>query len=516
MLSIKKFEVTRLSYLQCRQIQKTYGSVVALADATLSVEKGEIRALLGGNGSGKSTLAKIIGCAAYADGGDIWFDGKRVDITSPIRARAAGIISTSQELSLFNHLTVEENLMMTNAPRVMRIFRNKKKSSETADKYLRKFGLEGFRKHKVQTLSDDQKYLVEFAKAIMTEPKLLIIDEITSALYREEVDLVKETLVELAAEGCTILFISHRMQEIYAICSSVTVMRNGRVINTHPLGSVTEEALLDEMIGVDRSAQSLAAGSDSGSDCAMDVPQQPFLVEATGLRLSGSRQSMNIEIKKGEMIGVAGLQGQGQSRLLRTLFGLEGPITVNIDGTARKIDSPLSAIRQGFAYLSGDRQKEGVFNGRTISENLEVVNYQVLRHGLFSEAELLAQFGVKYDSASQEIQTLSGGNQQKVVIARWVGTKPKLLLADDPTKGIDVGARRDVHRIFRDLVSDGASVIMSSSDDEELVQISEVVENYKVIVVYGGQIVAVLQGEDLTVSNIIASSIPRGANHEHH
>ena len=502
-----------LVYLKCIHIKKSFGAVIALEDATLSVEKGEIHAILGGNGSGKSTLARTIGGSVFPDGGEIWVDGKKVNIGSPIQSKKLGIVVTSQELSLFNNLTVEKNLSLSDKPGLLHIFRNKKQSVSKAKKLLKKFDLEEILYKDVSSLPENVKYLVEFAKAIQSNPKILIIDEITSALFRDDVLKVKEILNEMAQDGCAVIFISHRLQEIYSICSKVTVMRNGRIVDTHTI-DVSEDQLISEMIG-EAAGKSYALCKESDLECLNKTnDSNQKLLSLTDYRISGFDNKLNFEMNKGEMICIAGLQGQGQSQFLRSLFGINSHSNIYIDGAKTRIDSPRDAIKSGISYLSGERQKEGVFNGRSINENITVVNSQILFKNFFDVNSLLEKFGVKYKSTTQEIQTLSGGNQQKVITARWVGVKPKLILADDPTKGIDVVARKEVHGIFADLVNDGTSIIMSSSDDEEIVLMSEIIPRYRVFVFYNGQIVTVLQGKDISISNIISSSIPRGAKHE--
>lgn len=501
-----------MAYLECRQIRKSYGAVVALTDATLSLEAGEIRALFGGNGSGKSTLAKILGSAVSSDGGEIWFDGERIEATAPRDARERGIIFTSQELSLFRNLTVEENLAIAHARARAD---NRQSLRGFSDSILGKLSISELRNRKIDQLSDNQKYLVEFAKAVVARPRLLIIDEVTSSLYRDEVELVRQVIGELAKQGTAVLFISHRLHEIYAICSHATVMRNGRVIETYDLSTVSDDRLVSEMIGsgTKEAASAVAVNGDLVGDNSGDGGSE-VLFAVDNLSMTGFHETLDVSLKRGEMIGVAGLQGQGQSHFLKTLFGMHTPVHVTMEGTRLKIDSPAAAVKASIAYLSGDRQSEGAFYGRTISENLEIVNREVLKRREMDEAHILGQFAVKYDSSFQEIQTLSGGNQQKVVAARWIGAKPRLLLADDPTKGIDVGTRRDFHKILAELVAEGLGVIMSSSDDEELIQLAEVVSNYRVAVMYDGGIVRIFQKDELSLSKIISASIPRTVKSE--
>ena len=224
---------------------------------------------------------------------------------------------------------------------------------------------------------------------------------------------------------------------------------------------------------------------------------------------------MSFQVRKGEILGIAGLKGQGQSKLLQLLFGMHGPISVSLNGEELKIESPRKAIRKGIAFLTGDRVLDGIFMGRSISENLEVVNNIVFKRNQNKAEEILDQYNVRYTSAAQPIETLSGGNQQKVVIARWTSTQPRILLADDPTKGIDVAARKDVYDIFLDLAMTGSAVIFVSSDDEELARIRQITDLYRVCIMYAGRIVQVLEGEDITISNIISASLPRGEENGH-
>lgn len=499
-----------MGYFTCRNIAKTYGSVVALQDAALEVDKGEVRAVLGGNGSGKSTLAKIIGGAVNPDRAEIMLENRKLDLHSPIKARQQGIIVTSQELSLFPNLTVEENLTLINSPKRFFALRNNLAASQKAAMILERVGLPGIQKKMVNELPDDQKYLVEFAKALLQKPKIFVIDEITSALYREQVETVKEIIQKLSAQGCSILFISHRMPEIYSICSTVTVMRNGSVVSTYKLKEVTEDTLLRDMIGHD-------AGSlnyDSLEHKAQKAASDQVLFSVKELRIPGFKHEINLELHSGEVVGIAGLQGQGQSQLLKVLFGLSGTAEVRLDNNTVKIDSPKQAIQAGIGFLTGDRERDGVFKGRSISENLEVVNSNVLRKTGLEEKKLLSEYNVKYHSTRQPIDALSGGNQQKIVLGRWTGVQPKVLLLDDPTKGVDVPAREDVHQILGNLVSHGSAVIMVSSDEEELVRLADVIENYRVLVMYDGNFVSVLEGNNISLANIIAASMPRSNGHD--
>ena len=494
--------------LELRNVRKAFGAVVALKGVSLSAKSGEICSLLGGNGSGKSTLAKILGGSVFKDGGEIIVDGEKIEIHSPISAIRHGIAVTSQELSLLPNRTVLQNLSLLDVPRKFLFFEDRAAARSRAQKVLERVGLESMLFSLVSELSDNQKYLVEFAKALLFEPKILIVDEITSALRREEVALVGEIVKELAARGSTVLFITHRLNEIFDICSTVTILRNGEVANAYNLAEADENMLLSDMIGIEakKRLDSRIVNERSDAPNASET-----LLSVQGLGVPGhSGGPVDITLKRGEILGVSGLQGQGQSELLKALFGIFGAIDIEIGGERRKIENPRSAIAAGIGYLTGDRIRDGVFVGRSIGENLVPVNNVVLKLPRLDCNKVLQASNVKYKSASAPIETLSGGNQQKVIIARWTSVDRKVILADDPTKGIDVAARRDVHDVFRQLASGGAAIIFVSSDDEELVTMAKASENFSVVVMYNGAFVKHLYGKDINTNNIISASLPGG------
>ncbi|MCL6549032.1 MAG: sugar ABC transporter ATP-binding protein [Alicyclobacillus sp.] len=487
---------------ECRHIAKRYGSVVALQDASISVERGEIRAILGGNGSGKSTLAKIIGGAVVPDSGEMWLNGAPYRVQSPAQAKRNRVVITSQELSLLTNLSVEQNLVLPQIPVKAGLFLDRRAMRKQAEETLARLGLADIAGMPVASLPPNRQFMVEFAKALIQKPQVLVIDEITSALYREDVEIFKRVVRELSSEGCGILFISHRMPEIFSLCETVTVMRNGVVVGDHRVDSVDEDTLLQLLTG-QREHAAPKAGPGKRSH------EGKVLFSVKGLRLPGYPQTLDFEVKQGEVIGIAGLQGQGQSEFVRALFGLYGPVQAVIDGQATVIHSPRQAVRAGLAFLSGDREREGVFARRSIAENLLAVTDGALGRKGVPITDVLRQVGAKYGKVSDPVVSLSGGNQQKVIIGRWTSASPKLLLADDPTKGIDVQARHDVHLIFRDLANEGSAVVLVSSDDEELVHIARTVDNARIIVMYGGRFVKTFVGSEVTVQDIIEASIPR-------
>lgn len=485
-----------------QNISKRYGAVIAIKQADMEIEKGEIRAILGGNGSGKSTLAKIAGGLIGRDSGEILFDGKRLDFQSPKEAKKNHVIMTSQELSLFGNLTVEENICICDVP-VKGIFTNRKALKEKASKIMKKMKLEALMGVKVSKLAANQQYMVELAKALVQEPEILLIDEITSALYREDVEVVYQILAELKKQGCIILFISHRMAELYAICDSVTIMKNGETIGTYRMQEKTEDELLSLMAGTKMEIS-------GGERKYMQKKERDTFIRAPHIFIPDYGTVESLDVRRGEIIGVAGLQGHGQTDLIRSLYGMNGEIKIEKEGKEISIHSPKQAVSHGFAFISGDRERDGTFQERNLAENIAAVQELVKREKLGDAREVLDSFHVRYDNPRQLITALSGGNQQKVVVGRWLCTKPTLLLADDPSKGIDVNARRDLHREFAKLAEQGSAVVMISSDDDELVNITSMVPVSKVIVMYEGRISAVLEGDEINRENISAASMPIG------
>ena len=483
-----------------QNISKKYGAVVAIKHAEMEIENGEVRAILGGNGSGKSTLAKALGGLISKNSGEIIFDGQSIDFKSPKEAKKNHVIMTSQELSLFGNLTVEENICICDVP-LKGIFTDKKRIKEKSLEILKVMKLENIATKKVEDLAPNQQYMVELAKALVQEPKLLIIDEITSALYREDVEIVDDIIKDLKKKGCMVLFISHRMSELYAMCDSVTIMKNGETLGTYPMQEKTESELLSLMVGskVETGRQHKNRQAKSEKD---------ILIKAPHIKIPSYGTEESLEIRKGEIIGVAGLQGHGQTDLVNSLYGNLGEIKIIIDGKEVYIHNSRQAVSNGFAFISGDRERDGTFQERNLAENLAAVKVLFKHEKIGDSRSVLDSFNVKFDNPGQLISALSGGNQQKVVVGRWLSTKPRLLLANDPTKGIDVKARTDLHKEFVKLAEEGNAVIMISSDDDELVNVTSMAECSRVIVMYEGHISAILEGDAITRENISAASMP--------
>lgn len=491
--------------LELKNISKSFGGVHALKGVNLTLHGGEVHALLGGNGSGKSTLIRIASGLLQADEGEIIIDGQIRKINSPKASKKLGIVSTAQELSILPNLSVGENIALCSLPQQRFGMTDHRKIRQKSLEILERLGIANEIDTPVRNLSVNKQYLIEFGKAIYQNFDILLIDEITSALYREDVAVVSKILDECRAQGKIVLFISHRMQEIFDICDNVTVMRNGEIIATRSLELTDEAELLSLMIGESytelRGKSKTECSGEASSESCVSVKELPVPKYGT---------TVDLQLKKGEIVGVAGLQGHGQSDIVRALHGLEGPVSLVLDGHPVTIKNPIQAVRHGIAFISGDRQSEGAFQRHSLSGNIAAVSDIVLKKSTMTVDEALKYVNTKYDSASQNITSLSGGNQQKVMFGRWIQTTPKLLLADDPSKGIDVQARSELRSLLFSLAKQGTSMIIVSSDEEELALLCSDERISRIIVMYEGRIVKTLHGKEVTRQNITAATLAHG------
>jgi ribose transport system ATP-binding protein len=489
-----------MAKLKISGVSKAYGATVALSRGDLELEAGEVHVLIGSNGSGKSTLCKIVAGSVRPDKGEVLLDGKPVTMSGPRASKALGIGIFYQELSLAARRTVEENICLPDLP-MKGPFIDRKALSERARRYIELFdGVtgEGFAPDvTVDVLRADQRQLVEIMKTLASEAQILIFDEPTSALDRAQVDRFFEILRRLKSEGRAIVFISHRMDEIFALGDRVTVLRDGATVGTSRIADTNAQEVVRMMVGEE---PTLAEHADA-------VPQATGPVALKLTSLSGTGFSdVSFEVRQGEILGLGGLHGQGQSSVLRALFGAGSVVAgeVTLDGAAYHPHDPRAAIRSGLAYVSGDRGRDGVIQGRPILENLTPIHFLRNRLALASPSALKAKatpavdaLKTKFASFSHPIGSLSGGNQQKIVIARWLIDRPKVLLLDDPTKGIDLAAKSDLFALVRKLAAEGMAIVLYSSEDAELLANSD-----RILVFNGGRITRELTGAERTRFNL--------------
>jgi len=489
--------------LQIRNAKKAYGVTHALRQADFELEPGEVHVLIGANGCGKSTLCKIIAGSVKPDSGELLIDGKSISVSGPQSSRALGVGIFYQELSLSKRRSVAENICLADLPVQAGFFLNRNKLLQTAQTYMKLFdGVtgKGFSADTlISELRADQQQLTEIMKTLASEAPVLIFDEPTSALDRAQTERFFDILRQLKAQGRSMIFISHRMDEIFAIGDRVTVMREGKTVSTSRISDVKPADLIHDMVG---NRENLAISGHAPALC--NWTGAPLLsVES----FSGTGfHDISFDVHKGEIVGFGGLHGQGQSAVLRALFGATRHVQgiINLNQKLVMSSNPRNAIEQGFAYISGDRVRQGIFQGRPILENVPPVHFikqnlkmarpqQLIRNA----AHALESLKTKYQTPFHPIDSLSGGNQQKVVIARWLMDRPDILLLDDPTKGIDLETKTDLFTLIRQLAEEGMGIILYSSEDAELINNSD-----KIAVFNGGTITRLLTGNDRNRFNL--------------
>jgi len=494
--------------LEARNIAKRFGAVVALSDGGLTLEKGEVHALLGANGSGKSTLSKVIAGTISRDAGTLRFEDRDLNPKSPREAEALGIGLFYQELSLIPQLSIADNIFLGHERKGAGGFLDRKRLHADTAALLQRFASvagEGFVPDApVSRLTPDQRQIVEILKVLSRKPRLIIFDESTAALDRRQVEVFFDILRELKAEGVTSIFISHRMDEIFAICDRITVMRNGATVASFTTAETTRDAVVHAMVGevtINERVERIVPMSETPRLLVRDLRSR---------RLNG----LSFGVEPGEILGLGGLQGQGQSAVLRGLFGAD-PVsgTVQLDGKPITVRKPADAIRAGLAYVSGDRGRDAAYHGRSIFENIASASVVKERRAFvwprqlkprFTEAA--AQLKTKYSGLEAPIGSLSGGNQQKIFIARWLATNSPVLLLDDPTKGIDLAAKADFFDLVRGLADQGVAIIFYASEDNELLSLCD-----RILVFNSGSISAELSGETLTAFHLTNAAYGKAA-----
>jgi len=479
--------------------------VRALENVDFACARGLIHAVLGENGAGKSTLIKIVAGVVQPDSGTIKLEGVPYQFRNPAEATAAGIVCVFQELSLIPDLTVADNISISAPPKRFGLI-DARAQRRRAEELLAEIGCEDVNPLlRVQDLPLSRRQMVEIAKAIGQKPKLLILDEATSALTSADVEKVYALLARLKAANVAILYISHRMHEVEALADRASVFRNGRHIETFDKGARTTNQIVQLMIGRDISTQ------------YPPKPERPRPAPALKIQNLGWEnrlQSISLDVGAGEIVGLGGLDGQGQKMLLLALFGVlrgvTGTITVN--GRVVRPASPSQAKAPGtsIALVPEDRKTEGLMLPMSITDNLAIASLKNLLSGPFVDAGKerraveagIERLRIKVGDRADAVSTLSGGNQQKVVIAKWLMTEPRIILLNDPTRGIDVGTKQELYRLMRELADQGAAILFYSTDYDELIGCCD-----RVGIMYDGRIVRELSGADLNETNIIASSL---------
>ncbi len=491
--------------LDMRDIHKRFQGVQALASASLQVLPGEIHAVVGQNGAGKSTLIKVLTGAYRRDEGSIVFAGKPIDFSSPQTAQHGGISTIYQEINLVPFRSVAENIFLGREHRRYGLLDWRRMNSEAAE-LLRRFAVEIDVRRRLMEFSTAIQQMVAIARAVSFKAQLVIMDEPTSSLDEREVEVLFEVMRQLRRERVAVIFITHRLDELYQVCDRVTIMRDGRTIATHPMGDIDRLGLVAAMLGRELNA---VRGHSTGFTSTAAATGGEVL-SAEGLQIGRKVRNAQVEVKAGQIVGLAGLLGSGRTEVARAIFGADPPNSgsIRIMGREASPKQPAEAIALGVGYCSEDRKADGIVPDMSVRENMTLgILPRLAQMGVVDEAKqraivekFMARLAIKAAGPEQKIRELSGGNQQKVLLARWLCTDPKLLILDEPTRGIDVGAKAEIQALIRELADQGLGVLMISSELEEIVEGAD-----RVFVLSDGRTVADLPHAQATVPAIMAA-----------
>ena len=504
--------------LRMERITKEFPGVVALREASLRVARGEVHALVGQNGAGKSTLIKVLTGVYRRDGGDIFFDGRAIDFRSPQEAQANGVSTIYQEINLVPYRSVSENIFMGREPRRFGVIDWRRMNREAAE-ILERFGIRVDVTQPLTALNVAVQQMVAIARAVSFRSKLVVMDEPTSSLDEPEVETLFEVIRQLKRDGVSVIFVSHRLDDLYAVCDRVTIMRDGQTIDERPMAEISRLELVARMLGKDLS-EVRRSGSTGFAAGTHHVEQE--LLEAKDLERGNALKDVDVTVRAGEIVGLAGLLGSGRTETARAIFGADAIENgeVRVDGKRVRFRSPADAIRQRIGFSPEDRKTEGIIPYMSVRENLTLALLPHLARWGIVDADqqhavvdrFIKRLGIKASSADQPIRELSGGNQQKVLLARWLCMNPRLLILDEPTRGIDVGAKSEIQSLINELADEGLGVLMISSELDELTEGCD-----RVVVLRDGKTVAELPHEEINQGAIMAamahgSEAPDGAS----
>jgi len=492
---------------------KSFGAVRALTDGSVELRAGEVHALLGENGAGKSTLVKILAGVHQPDSGTLTVGGRAVTLHGPAAAREAGLAVIYQEPTLFPDLTVAENMFVGRQPLASagllkggrRIDRRAMQRDAAAVFARLGVPLDPARPARGLSIADQQ--VVEIGKALSLDARVIVMDEPTAALSAAEVDRLFEVVRTLQAQGAAVLFISHRLEEVFAICSRVTVMRDGGHVLTSDLAGLTAQDLVRAMVGRELAERPPeAAGAEPG---------EPVLA-VRRLTREGVFTDVSLTVRAGEIVALAGLVGSGRSEVARAVFGIDrydaGQVTVH--GQRLKRASPVSAMAAGIGFVPEDRRQQGLVMDMSVQQNVALASLGALRRGGLIRAsaeramatDWAARLKIKYGRLTDPVSMLSGGNQQKVVLAKWLGRRPRVLIVDEPTRGIDVGTKAEVHHLLTDLARDGVGILMISSELPEVLGVSD-----RILVMREGALVAEFTHADASEEAVMSAAMGQAA-----
>lgn len=463
--------------LEMKDITKIFPGVVALDSANLEVKRGEIHALVGQNGAGKSTMIKILTGAYIRDAGTVIFDNEDVNFETPLQAVAKGISTIYQEINLVPLRSVAENIMMEHEPTRFGLI-NRREMNAEARRLLTQIGIEIDVTKPLMDFNIAIQQMTAIARAISFKSTLVVMDEPTSSLDDQEVETLFESIRRLKADGVSVIFITHRLDELFKICDRITIMRDGKIIETTDMGSISKLELVSKMLGKDLGEIQQGGATSFSTPASRQIGEN--ILEADHLENSPDLLDVSFNVRAGEIVGLAGLLGAGRTETARMIFGAD-PIQsgeMRLNGKRIRFDAPRDAIDSGIGYCAEDRKADGVVPLLSVRDNLTLALLPNLtRYGIIKREQqeeivekFIAMLGIKTSSADQKIQELSGGNQQKVLLARWLCMNPELLILDEPTRGIDVGAKGEIQKLISNLADAGVGVLMLTSEIEELTE----------------------------------------------
>ena len=476
----------RQTVLELRHAAKHFGAVQALIDGSVLLRAGEVHALVGENGAGKSTLVKVLAGVYQPDSGTLEVAGQQVTLHGPAAARAAGIAVIYQEPTLFPDLTVAENMFIGRQPLRSGRRIDRRAMQDEAGAIFKRLGVPLDPARLARGLSIADQQVVEIGKALSLDARVIVMDEPTAALSAAEVDRLFEVVRTLRANGAAVLFISHRLEEVFTICQRVTVMRDGRHVLTSPLAGLTAADLVRAMVGRELAERPPEAGGATPGDPLLAVER---------LTREGIFTDVSFTVRAGEIVALAGLVGSGRSEVARAIFGIDrydaGSVTVR--GRQLRKASPTSAMAAGVGFVPEDRRQQGLVMDMSVQQNVALASLGRLRKGGLIRAsaeramaaDWAARLKIRYGRLTDPVDMLSGGNQQKVVLAKWLGRKPAVLIVDEPTRGIDVGTKAEVHHLLVELAKGGVAVLMISSELPEVLGVSD-----RILVMREGELVA--------------------------
>jgi ribose transport system ATP-binding protein len=488
--------------LDMRDMQKSFASIPVLKNVSFELRKGEVHALMGGNGAGKSTLMKILTGVYLRDSGTLSINGKDHAFATPRDAETAGIAMIFQELSLVPTLTVAQNIFLNREPR-KGAFVNDAEAVRRSREILAELGEDIDPNARVEDLSVGVCQLVEIAKALSKNAQILVMDEPTSSLSEHETCTLFRIVRRLKASGISIVYISHRMAEIFTICDRVTVMRDGRMVLTDDCANVSMEDLIEAMLGKGTSSSLQWRERRAPTDAQT-------ILEVDNISLCGDYENISFTVRAGEIVGLAGLMGSGRTEIAETIFGIRKPQSGDIRINGKSVRTTADAISAGAALVPESRRTQGLVLDHSIRKNFQLPNLDMFRIGRFisersgtSAVEgMIARLKIKTDSPEKEVILLSGGNQQKVVLSKWLVREPNLLILDEPTVGVDIGAKSEIVEIVRGIADEGGAVLVISSEFEELLAMSD-----RLLVLRDGRLVDDLDRRAIATEEVLHHAV---------